>query len=70
MGKKNSKPKTVNDMGETFVGSKEFQMYCFAGFGQGMVYAVMSSYISDYYTNVMKLPLVFVMLLMLLLLFG
>lgn len=66
MAKKTTKPKSANGLGETYVGSKEFRMYCFAGFGQGMVYAVMSSYVSDYYTNVMKLPLVFVMLLMLL----
>ncbi len=64
--KKDKAPATANALGESYVGSKEFRMYCFAGFGQGMVYAVMSSYISDYYTNVMKLPLIFVMLLMLL----
>ena len=65
MGNKSPKPKAVVGS-DSYVGSKEFRMFCFAGFGQGMVYAVMSSYISDYYTNVMKLPLVFVMLLMLL----
>lgn len=64
--KKNDSPVKANSLGETYVGSKEFRMFCWAGFGQGMVYAVMSSYVSDYYTNVMKLPLVFVMLLMLL----
>lgn len=64
--KKQSQPVKVNTLGESYVESKEFRMYCFAGFGQGMVYAVMSSYVSDYYTNVMKLPLIFVMLLMLL----
>lgn len=53
-------------MQEKFVESKEFRMFCLAGFGQGMVYSVMSSYISDFYTNVMKLPLIFVLLLMLL----
>lgn len=63
---KESKPAKSSSFGETYVGSKEFKMYCFAGLGQGMVYAVMSSYVSDYYTNVMKLPLIFVMLLMLL----
>ena len=49
-----------------FVKSKEFRMFCLAGLGQGMIYSVMSSYISDFYTNVMKLPLIFVLLLMLL----
>lgn len=66
MATKSLKKPKVNTLGETYVGSKEFRMYCFAGFGQGMVYAVMSSYVSDYFTNVMKLPLVFVLLLMLL----
>lgn len=53
-------------MQEKFVESKEFRMFCLAGLGQGMIYSVMSSYISDFYTNVMKLPLIFVLLLMLL----
>lgn len=45
---------------------KEFWMYAVAAGGQGMVYAIMSSYISDFYITVMQLPLVFIMLLMLL----
>ncbi len=53
-------------MQEKFVETKEFRMFCLAGLGQGMIYSVMSSYISDFYTNVMKLPLIFVLLLMLL----
>lgn len=53
-------------MKENFIGKKEFRAFCWAGLGQGMVYSVMSSYISDFYTNVMKLPLIFVLLLMLL----
>ncbi len=44
----------------------EFFAYCFGGFGQGMIYAVMSSFISDYYTNVLFLPHIFILLLMLL----
>lgn len=55
-----------NLLEQNYIGKKEFRMFCWAGFGQGMVYAVMSSYVSDYYTNVMKLPLIFVLLLMLL----
>ena len=31
-----------------------------------MIYAMMSSYVSDYYVNVLQLPLLFVLLLMLL----
>lgn len=61
-----SKSTAGNVMKDNFVSSKEFQSFCWAGLGQGMIYSVMSSYISDFYTNVMKLPLLFVLLLMLL----
>lgn len=54
------------DTTKNYVPKKEFYMYCIGGAGQGMIYAIMSSYISDFYTNVMQLPLVFVLLLMLL----
>ena len=47
------------------VPGKEKTSYAFGAMGQGMIYAMMSSYISDYYTNVLKLPLIFVLLLML-----
>ena len=40
--------------------------YAVGALGQGMVYAIMSSYISDFYMNVLKLAPVFVLLLMLL----
>lgn len=49
-----------------FVGKKEFWMYAVGGMGQGMIYAIMSSYISEFYLNVAVLPPVFVLLLMLL----
>ena len=49
-----------------YVGKKELWMFSLGGLGQGMIYAMMSSYISDYYTNVLQLPLMFVLLLMLL----
>ncbi|MBO7177898.1 MAG: MFS transporter, partial [Clostridia bacterium] len=49
-----------------FVGSKESWALALAGLGQGMMYSTMSSYISDFYINIMGLPLVFVLLLMLL----
>lgn len=61
-----SKAARSDVMQEKFVETKEFRMFCLAGLGQGMIYSVMSSYISDFYTNVMKLPLIFVLLLMLL----
>lgn len=49
-----------------YLGKKEFWMFALGAGGQGMIYAMMSSYISDYYVNVLQLPLVFVLLLMLL----
>ncbi len=54
------------DTSRNYVPKKEFWTYCIGGAGQGMIYAIMSSYISDFYTNVMQLPLIFVLLLMLL----
>ena len=52
--------------GKKYVGKKELWMYALGAGGQGMIYAMMSSYISDYYINVLQLPLVFVLMLMLL----
>ncbi|MBR6360856.1 MAG: MFS transporter [Clostridia bacterium] len=49
-----------------YVGKKELWMYALGAGGQGMIYAMMSSYISDYYVNILQLPLIFVLLLMLL----
>lgn len=47
------------------VPKKELTMFAIGGMGQGMIYAMMSSYISDYYVNVLQLPLAFVLILML-----
>ncbi len=44
---------------------KELNMFAIGAMGQGMIYAMMSSYISDYYVNVLQLPLAFVLILML-----
>ena len=49
-----------------YLSKKELWMFSIGGMGQGMIYAMMSSYISDYYVNVLHLPLLFVLLLMLL----
>ena len=49
-----------------YVSKKELWMYALGAGGQGMIYAMMSSYISDYYVNILQLPLIFVLLLMLL----
>ena len=51
---------------ETYTPKKEWLAYCVGALGQGMVYAVMSSYISYFYMNVLKLTPLFVLLLMLL----
>lgn len=48
-----------------YVSKKELWMYALGAGGQGMIYAMMSSYISDYYVNVLQLPLMFVLVLML-----
>ena len=49
-----------------YVGKKELWMFALGAGGQGMVYAMMSSYISDYYLNVLQLSPIFVLMLMLL----
>jgi sugar (glycoside-pentoside-hexuronide) transporter len=49
-----------------YIGKKELWIYAAAAGGQGMIYAIMSSYISDFYLNVLGLTPVFVLLLMLL----
>lgn len=51
---------------EKYVPKKEWVAYAVGALGQGMVYAVMSSYISDFYLNVLKLTPIFVLLLTLL----
>ena len=48
-----------------YVSKKELWMYALGAGGQGMIYAVMSGKISDYYTNVLQLPLYFILFLML-----
>jgi len=51
---------------KTFVGKKELRMLEIGALGQGMIYAIVSSYISDFYLNVLGVSAVFVLLLMLL----
>lgn len=51
---------------KNYVPTKEWMVYAIGALGQGMVYAIMSSYISDFYLNVMKLAPLFVLLLVLL----
>lgn len=57
----------MNDITKTkYIPKKELLSFGVAALGQGMVYAIMSSYISDFYINVLQAPLIFVLLLMLL----
>lgn len=51
---------------KNYVPKKEWMAYVIGAVGQGMVYAIMSSYISDFYLNVLKLTPIFVLLLTLL----
>ena len=51
---------------KNYVPTKEWMTYAIGALGQGMVYAIMSSYISDFYLNVLKLTPLFVLLLVLL----
>lgn len=51
---------------QTYVPKKEWMAYGIGALGQGMVYGIMSSYISDFYLNVLKVTPIFVLLLMLL----
>lgn len=50
---------------KNYVPTKEWMTYAIGALGQGMVYAIMSSYISDFYLNVMKLTPLFVLFLVL-----
>lgn len=51
---------------KSYVPKKEWIAYSVSALGQGMVYGIMSSYISDFYLNVLKVTPIFVLLLMLL----
>jgi Na+/melibiose symporter-like transporter len=55
---------------KNYIPKKEFWIFAIGGLGQGMIYSMMSSYISDFYINVLQVPLVFVLLLMLIARFG
>ena len=50
---------------KNYVPKKEARAFALAGLGQGLVYSCMSSYITDYYMNVLMLDAMFVILLML-----
>ena len=56
----------TDSISKKFISKKELIVYGVAAGGQGMIYAIMSSYISEFYLNVAMLPAVFVLSLMLL----
>lgn len=60
-----TKPAT-DTIGKKYVPKKEVRAYAIAALGQGLVYSCMSSYITDYYMNVLSLNAMFVIMLMLL----
>lgn len=49
-----------------FIPKKEFLSFAAGALGQGMVYGIMSSYISDFYLNILRVTPLFVLFLMLL----
>jgi len=48
-----------------FIPKKEFRTYCLGAVGSGMIYGIMSSYISDFYVNVLRVGPLFAFFLML-----
>lgn len=50
---------------KNFMEKKELRAFAIAAGGQGMVYAIMSSFISDFYTNILLVSPMFVFILML-----
>lgn len=56
----------MSDTNKKYIPKREVQTYAIAALGQGLVYSCMSSYITDYYMNVLKLNAIFVIMLMLL----
>lgn len=56
--------KMLDDPKRKYVPKKEFITYSVSALGQGMIYAIMSSYISDFYLNVLRVTPIFVLLLM------
>lgn len=54
----------MEDINKKYLGKKESRGYAFAALGQGAVYAMMSSWLLRYYTDVLALPALFIMILM------
>lgn len=51
---------------KNYIPKKEFLSFAAGALGQGMVYGIMSSYISDFYLNILRVTPLFVLFLMLL----
>ena len=49
---------------KNYVGKKELRVFEIGALGQGLIYATMSSYISDFYLNILQVTPIFVMFLM------
>ncbi len=60
-----SKIPVENATQKNFMEKKELRAFAIAAGGQGMVYSMMSSYISDFYTNILLVSPIFVFILML-----
>ena len=54
-----------NTKTQSFIPKSEFRAYCIAALGNGMIYGIMSSFISDFYINVLRVGPLFVLFLML-----
>lgn len=65
MATENSVTKQTQPVEKNYMEKKELKAFAIAAGGQGMVYAIMSSYISDFYTNILLVSPLFVFVLML-----
>lgn len=54
------------EQAKNYIPKKEFAAFAVGALGQGMVYGIMSSYISDFYLNILRVSPLFVLFLMLL----
>ena len=50
---KTKSPKTLNQ--GFVIPKKEFRIFTIAALGQNLIYSCMSSYVTDYYVNVLRL---------------
>ena len=60
-----SSNKIEETLSKKYIPKKEFWIFTIAALGQNLAYSCMSSYVTDYYINVLRLAPMFVLLLML-----